>query len=161
MFFLIFLLVAGVTYSAVEKVAPTILAWIALSVILMYPLMWLMWVSNTLGFESFLVNSWQSLSGVSSPGDIVPECASGPTLWALVLWVLPVLNAVPGFVAIFGLPIGAIWSFVGGLRYLLDRNSDWLKSGIGVFGLGLLGVVLAGLVMRLTHFLYSTLGCSG
>jgi len=158
MFFLGLLLVGGVTYNAVERAAP----WIALAVILTIPMMGVMWVNDILGFDSFINESWQALSGVDTPNDVVPECPAGSqtTGWVLLLLFLPLLNAIPGLVAIVGLPLGAVWAVAGGLRYLFDKDEEWLKSGVGVFTLGLAGVVVAGLIMRITHALYLGVGCS-
>jgi len=159
MFFLILLVFAGAAYNAVYR-SNFVQTWIAVTIVAFFPAMILLWVSDTLGISTFITSSWQFLSGVQTPGDIVPECPFGQqTGWVIPLLLLSLINVVPGGAAIVCLPIGIAWTVVGGVRYLAKKEIAWMRSGIKVVCIGLIGLITAGLIMRLIHGLYSSYGC--
>jgi hypothetical protein len=164
MFLIASLLVVGGVAFAIDRAAGFLLMVIAGTLILWYPVAGILWVNNHAGISSFIIRSWQSLSGVRTPGEVYQECGgSSPipsdTLWGVAvvvaLWALSVFlvffDILLGFGAIIGIPVGVVATGIGAVTSLLTRQKDALAFGLTILSFGLGLMVAMGLSMRIVH----------
>ncbi|MDB5185010.1 MAG: hypothetical protein JWN38_818 [Candidatus Saccharibacteria bacterium] len=119
------------------------------------------WINDRTGITSFMVDSWQSLSGVNTPGAIVQNCSNTGVGTSLFVLLLALVSAVFGMCAIFGIPIGIVGTFGGGISGLFSKDDERylpLMYGLAILTVGLGGLLLAGLDMRWMHSLSGS-GC--
>lgn len=164
MFWILAFLAAGSSYLLVSRLAPVV----ALALVGGPVLLGVLWINDHTGVSAMLVGSWQFLSGVDTPGDIVASCPSGASasdslgVWALPLILvglgLALLNLMLGLAVMFMLPFGVLKGIGAGARSLWTSNVDGLESGLRTLAIGLGLVIASGLIMRLMHFT-SLIGC--
>lgn len=164
MLFLGLLLLGGVAYRLVERMLPAV----AVGLILFPVLLAAFWFNDRTGVEDLVVHSWQLLSGVDTPGEIVVDCPTRTDstreealvglLVSLLGLALALGNVFVALVALIGIPVGLVGSVVGGIHALITRRSTWLSPALSILLAGIGAVVVAGLVMRLMHWL-SGLNC--
>ncbi len=182
MFLLTIFVVGGVTYGTVRMLAPAgvmiafITGTIAAALAISLALGAVMWLDDKTGVSAFLVHSWQFLSGVSSPNEIIvtnEACAGEWTglgefgLWlsgTLGLFVLAFGNIAIGLIAIIGMPIGLIGCIIYAVGTLFSPKEriESLTCSLTCLLVPLGFVILSGLAMRLMHILSSAtagLGC--
>jgi len=159
----LFLVFGGTTY-AVSRAAPAVLVVIAGTLLLWYPMAAIMWLNDRIGTKNFIIHSWQSLSGVRTPGEVYQQCGgSSPipdTLWGVALvvclWALSMFlvffDIFLGFGAIIGVPLGLLAAALGAIGTLIFRSKDPLIGGLTVLMMGLGCMVAMGLAMRIVHF---------
>jgi hypothetical protein len=158
-------LACGGTAYAVSRAAPAILVVIAGTLLLWYPMAGIMWLNDRIGTNNFIVHSWQSLSGVNTPGEVYQQCGGSSsipsdTLWGVALvvclWALSAFlvffDIFLGFGAIVGIPIGLVATALGALGTLALRTKDALLAGLTILVIGLGCMVAMGLAMRVVHF---------
>lgn len=182
MFWIGLFLVAGGTYTAVNKgldspVGIGLLAILPIAFVLSYPLMATLWVNEQVGIDGVIVDSFQFFSGVDTPSEVVVDCPnSNPpgenysfgkafisitvSLFAfLLLMICGALLLIAGL----SIPIGILLSFGGGLLAMFSRESpkDNLALIMGLkallAGTGL--VIIIGLSFRLIHILSEAAYC--
>ena len=116
------------------------------------------------GIDAATVRSWQSLSGLSNPNFSAP--CGDPVLFddpfkaiaKVVGYLLALVVFVAGSAAFLGIPLGIMgiaWGLLVGLFTFKGRTLKW---GVGTFVVGLGGLLLTGLLLRLMHFLVT--GCT-
>lgn len=150
----------GAAVVAVDRFfTPAVIGIIVASIVLGYGLMGVVWFNQTTGISGFITGSWQALSGVDTPGEIVRASCDDPTIWSLVGLLVALFNVIPGVVAIVGVPAGLIACLIGGLMSLALGDEDPIYKGLTVLGVGLIGLVSAGLIMRLMHWMDNALVC--
>jgi hypothetical protein len=66
----------------------------------------------------------------------------------LFVGILTILIALIGLSVMLGIPVGAVWSLVGVVATLSNKDTRNLSIGLSVVTLSLCGVVVAGLLMR-------------
>lgn len=159
MFWVAAFLVVGGVYTFVNSDLFMLMLFAVVPAILLgFILMGAMWVNDRTGVSSMMVGSWQYLSGVDTPGEIVAECPEDSNAnfflgmaIILIMLVVAIANVVIGATAIIGIPLGVLMTIVGGLHALATQSSDMIARGLGVLTVGLGAVVASGLVMRLIN----------
>ncbi|MEK7602991.1 MAG: hypothetical protein AAB459_01975 [Patescibacteria group bacterium] len=160
MFWIISLLVAGSIYASVDRLFSIFaLSTFALGIVLLAGILIFMWVNDRTGINRFMVESFQFLSGVDTPGGIISNCESPKLLGLIIGMVLALFNFIPGLIAFFALPIGSIGTLGASIYALISHDSEGLKYCSGILALGLFCLVLAGLIMRLMHYVDGALIC--
>lgn len=163
--------VAGGSYMAVNSyVFPMLLLAFALGVVVFYILTAVQWVDNHSGVSTFMVKSFQTLSGVDTPGQVVQDnqCHFGTgalnfdlfgflatMVLSLVVIGLAVVNAVPGIVAMVTLPVALAVLLVGCISTIISVGEEKkiLAGGLALLTFGCGAVIVAGLMMRMIHAL--------
>jgi hypothetical protein len=160
MFWIAMLVASGVIYLIVNRMGLLLVAIAAVTVLLYFITLAAVWVNDSLGFQHFIVGSWQFLSGVDSPTEIMStSCVDyrsetiGIDLWrlvlALVVLIIAVLNGIPILAGIIGVALGSIVSVLGAIATLVYREKAFLVLGLAILFFGVAGVVVSGLAMRL------------
>lgn len=179
MFWLGLLLVTGGAYTAINKgldspIGIGLLAIIPLAYILAFPIMGIMWVNEQTGIDAAIVRSFQFLSGVDRPSEVVVECVPsaeypglGYSILSLLVYLTGLLlmaaDAILMLVAIIGLPFGILLTSSGGLWTLITRNPAQdnlvLTKGFQMLLAGVASVITIGLSFRLIHYVTGLLVC--
>jgi hypothetical protein len=121
----------------------------------------LYWLGAVSGFHDAVIESWKVLAGVDGPGEIVQRCddpAFIAIIGILLGFVLIVLAAIAGLGGIVAAPVGLVMTAIGALAALFDSDSDLLKTGLGVLAAGVGGIVAAGIIFRVIHWV-TGIGC--
>lgn len=159
MFFLLAFLIAGGSYYALERIAPGLLIALVVGVFIVTPLMWF---SAGTGIDGFIISSWQWLSGVGDPNGVFGECLAGQSrnAWVLFVFILTILNAAPGVIAVFGIPISVLVVAAGVIQYVAAHKNDWFEMGLWGLTVSLGALILAGVIMRVIHYMSINTACS-
>ena len=123
-----------------------------------------MWLNDRLGTERMIVSSWQWLSGVRTPGEVIQECDPQPEsgwylLVLLALFALVLGVAIVGLVGIVATPLGLLAAPIFAIHALFTRSADRLQTALSVLMLGPGAVIVAGIGFRLEHAI-SGWGCT-
>lgn len=165
MYWVLILVGIGSAYWTAQSIAPAIFAGIAVGLITLPIILAAEWINDFTGISHLLVGSWQALSGVDAPGEVVVSCDTfgdyndtttttfGDVLIALLVLIIAIANFIPGVIAIVGIPVGLAVGGVGAFRYFTVGKRDWVRTGLGILSVAVGAVIVAGLVMRLMHFL--------
>ena len=127
-----------------------------------------LWFSDQTHINALMVDSWQFLSGVQTPGAVVADCPDGSKqadnlgIWAIVPMLgglaLSIFNLAVGIGAIVMVPAGLVRGVVAATRSLWSRRAQGLEGAARWLAIGLGLVVLSGLIMRAVHAI-SQIGC--
>ena len=113
------------------------------------------------------LGSLQWLTGLQTPGEVLPGCTHwGPgARWAFQIPVLLVLlgaavaDLVPAVAGVVGVPVGAVATVGGGVVSGVRGDGDPVRFGLRVLTAALGCLVLAALVLRLLHAVYTGVLC--
>jgi hypothetical protein len=113
------------------------------------------WFNDHTGVSNAIVSSWQFLSGVATPDEVVGDCpaSTDTNAWVIVELSIAVASGLAGIAAIVGIPAGTIHS-------LITRKKDGVALGLSGLAMALAALVLAGLLMRLNHGMTAGIGRS-
>lgn len=168
MYWILILVGTGSAYWAVQSIAPAIFVGIAVGLITLPIILAAEWINGFTGISHLLIGSWQALSGVDTPGEIIAQCEKGfhegnydktttttfgDILISFLVLIIAIVNAIISVCAIVGLPLGLGVSAVGAFRGLATGNRDWMRTGLGILTFAVGAAIVAGLVMRLMHVL--------
>lgn len=165
MYWVLILVGTGSAYWAAYSMAPAIFGGIAVGLITLPVILAAEWINGFTGIGHLLIGSWQALSGVDTPGEVIVSCGRfgdyndtttttlGDVLISLLVLILAIANFIIGVCAIVGLPLGLGVSAVGAFRGLATGDRDWMKTGLGILTVAVGAAIVAGLVMRLMHVL--------
>ena len=111
--------------------------------------------------------SLRFLTGLHSPGDVVPDCLSwGPgAKWVLqiplIVLVLgaAVANLVPAVLGVVGVPVGVVAVLAGGVYSAVRRDAEPVQAALRLLTGALGCLILAALVLRLLHAVYLAVFC--
>jgi hypothetical protein len=118
--------------------------------------------NDIIGINDIITGTWRIVGGVDSPSEIIPaDCpkGTGVTAWMWPIGVLAFANAFPVFLAMVGFPLGLILLVLGGLSALTGGENDLFAWGYGLLAAGVVGLVVAGLVIRIVNWSFYVLGC--
>jgi hypothetical protein len=120
-----------------------------------------LWFDNRSGASSMMVHSWQFLSGVTSPAEVVNvnenECTfhSLPAPLFIVVWlvglVFVIANAFLGLFVIIAMPIGIIGSIWWALSTLATRKIEFIQTSLLLLVIPLAAMILFGVDLRIIH----------
>ena len=157
MFWLIGLAVGAGAYAAVDAFAiPG-----AIIMLIAYVIIGISAIDDYTGLSSLMIHSWQWLSGVQDPNQIVQngqhDAGTNFALLVVILLGYVVLLALAfaiatcGLVAIIGIPAGVIGTFFTSIYALATRKTEPLQQTLKLVILGFACIILAGIGMRLEH----------
>lgn len=159
MFWIAAFMLAGMTYILVDQFA----IYIAVAAIVALVLFGVVWLEMKTGLNMVMVRSWQFLSGVDTPDQIIvnnqdncPMKSEGEFFLSMamviLLMVIAFANVLVGLVAIIGIPVGIVMTLGGAaMTVYKEAKHDLLPSGLQVLTYGLGAMILAGIVMRIMH----------
>lgn len=171
MILLTMFLVGTASAAVASRVAVPFLVFLTIGVPLGYLLMGVAWFDDKLGLTPIMVHSWQTLSGSSTPTNIMNDSActdfSNDPLTGLfamivgivVLLLMLVVMMFAGLAAIVATPVGLIGSVVGGISVLLGRSRDIAVYGLIILSVGAGGIVLFGLAARIAGMMSGLKAC--
>jgi hypothetical protein len=173
MFWLVLLVIAGLVYLLVDRLAAPLLIVLALVLLIMLILSFLTWVSNITGVNDFLGDSLKYLSGIHNWDNVVVhshECLSENGLITFVKFIFYMLLAIAwavlagvAFIGMYvGVIVGGLLAIVGALVaiFTLGRVRDLLRQGIGLLALGIICAVAFALLALIVHAITVALsGC--
>ena len=115
-----------------------------------------MWLNDRIGTSNLIVESWQWLSGVRSPGEVIVECDPQPSsgwyfLVLLITWVLVLGIAAAALAGLVCTPLGLIAAPFAGIHALATRSESALSTAVSLLLFGPAAVIVAGLGFRLEH----------
>lgn len=168
MFWLLAFVTVGGVAAFVDSYGLIILVAITLAPIVSFLYELINGFNAQLGINLFMVHSWQFLSGVESPDQIIPYCPPGGIhndnvvvgmILYLLLMIIAIGNGIIGLVAILGMPAGFIGTTVGGVMSLVSREMYPVQMGLATLATGIGATVVAGIVMRIMHFIATNYAC--
>jgi hypothetical protein len=171
MILLTMLLVTCGSAAVASRAAVPLLVFITVGIPMMYVLTGFEWLDNKLGLTPIMVTSWQTLSGVDSPTQIMNDSActdfSRDPLTGLfamifgiaVLLLMLAVMAVSGLAAIIATPLGVIGSLVGGLIALTTASREFATKALIVLSIGAGGIVIFGLACRVAGWTSGLKAC--
>jgi hypothetical protein len=126
-----------------------------------------LWLGELADARSATVGSLQWLTGLQTPGQVVPTCTHwGPgAKWVLQVPVLlivlgaAVADLLPAVAGVVGVPVGAVATLGGGVVSGVRGDGDPMQFGLRVLTAALGCLVLAALVLRLLHAVYTGVMC--
>ena len=135
-------------------VAPVVAVLLA-GLTLVIPVAFVAWFNENTPIGEYLLSSFQSISGLSTSRDLLQHCTSEPVFGLILTVVLSILMLPVGIVgglATIAVPVGVIATLFGILISVIKRSKAPVIWGTSVLALGMAGVVVAGLSLRLIHF---------
>ena len=171
MLLLTMFLVGTASAAVASRVALPLLIFITVGLPLMYVLMGFEWLDNKLGLTPIMVQSWQTLSGVDSPTQIMDDNACTDfsrdpltglfaTIFGIaVLLIMLVVMIFAGVAAIVATPVGLIGSLIGGLVAFASQSRNLAVKGLIILSIGAGGIVLFGLACRVAGWTSGLKAC--
>ena len=155
---------SGAVYGTVRYLLPAMAYFVPIIIVAVVGVfLWLaLEADDVSGLSDIMVASFKTLSGVDNPNDIFFKCDVRPSGvgsafahlgWTLLALGLAIVNAAPGLTAIIGLPIGALMTLLGSVMALVKRDTGLVIAGLATFTIGMAGVIVGGLMMRLIHYI--------
>jgi hypothetical protein len=115
------------------------------------------------GVEKVLESSWAFLAGVDDVRQLIPECTSnidgGNLIWTLIAGLLWLIAFLLMAVVWISLIVGPVVTVGGGIHAVITRRAVWLNRGLLILVCGLGGLIVSGLLMRLTQAVWLGLAC--